>query len=172
MGRAIAAAYERLLDAFGILAGAAIAVLAFLVTIDVVIRNLGLGNLPWLLEVAEYGLYATTFLAAPWVLHLGAHVRVDVLLRVLPRQAALLLEGLADLLGLAASLVLLVYGLQATATSYEDGSLLFKELVVTEWYLLAVMPFAAAFLIIEFVGRLYRLIAGAEGDGDSLTEGF
>jgi TRAP-type C4-dicarboxylate transport system permease small subunit len=172
MGRAIANAYERLLDGFGVLAGAAIAFLAILVSIDVVIRNLGIGNLPWLLEVAEYGLYVTTFLAAPWALHLGAHVRVDVLVRVVPRPVAFCLDGIADLIGLAASAVLFVHGLEATAASYADGSLLFKELVVTEWYLLAAMPFASTFLIIEFLCRLYRLVTGAAVTEDSLTEGY
>ncbi len=169
---AVAVAYGRLLDGFGLLAGAAIAVLAILITIDIVIRNLGIGNFPWLLEVAEYALYVTTFLAAPWVLHLGAHVRVDVLVNIVPPAAARWMEAGADLLGLGASIVLFYYGLDATLASHADGSLIFKELVVTEWYLVAAMPISAAFLIIEFILRLRRVASGSMSDSGSLTQGF
>jgi len=168
MGAALAAVYGRVLDGFGLLAGAVIALLALMISIDVVIRNVGIGNFPWLLEVAEYGLYVTTFLAAPWVLSLGAHVRVDVLINIVPKGIARLLELVADLIGLGASTVLFYYGLAATRTSYADGSLIFKDLVVTEWYLLAVMPLSAVLLMVEFVLRLRR---GATGRA-RVTEGF
>ena len=73
--------YGAALDACGLLAGITILAIAVMVCIDVAIRNIGLGNFPWLIEVAEYAIYGATFLAAPWVLHLGAHVRVDIALR-------------------------------------------------------------------------------------------
>ena len=168
MGAALAAAYGRILDGFGLLAGVVIALLALMISVDVVIRNLGIGNFPWLLEVAEYALYVTTFLAAPWVLHLGAHVRVDVLLNIVPARIGRLLEIAADLIGLGASAVLFYYGLTAARASYADGSLIFKELVVTEWYLMAVMPLSAVLLMVEFMMRLRR---GAAGE-TPVTEGF
>ena len=172
MRAAVAVAYDRLLDGFGILAGATIAALALLVSIDVVIRNIGIGNLPWVLEVTEYALYVSTFLAAPWVLRLGSHVRVDVLVNALPTAAARATNAAADVIGLAASAILLYYGLKATLASYADGSLIFKEVVVTEWYLLAAMPISAAFLIVEFVRRLVRPGARADDHIDPLTKGF
>ena len=93
---------------------------------------------------------------------------LDVLLGIVPKRVGRLLEGAADLIGLGASAVLFYYGLAATRASYADGSLLFKELVVTEWYLLAAMPLAAVLLMVEFVLRLRR---GATGEAP-VTEGF
>ena len=87
-GGGLSRGYGRLLDAFGMLAGLAIVALAGMITLDVAIRNLGLGNFPRLLEVAEYAIYATTFMAAPWVLHLGAHVRVDLLISGTPPRVS------------------------------------------------------------------------------------
>jgi TRAP-type C4-dicarboxylate transport system permease small subunit len=168
MGAAMTAAYGRILDSLGLLAGAVIALLALMVSIDVVIRNLGIGNFPWLLEVAEYALYVTTFLAAPWVLHLGAHVRVDVLLNIVPTRGGYVFEVAADLVGLGASAVLFYYGLAATQTSYADGSLIFKELVVTEWYLMAAMPLSAVLLMVEFLLRLRRGAAGKTSQAEGL----
>ncbi|MGI9464428.1 MAG: TRAP transporter small permease subunit, partial [Aestuariivirgaceae bacterium] len=72
-----ARAYGVAVVGLGYLAGFALAALALLITTDVVIRNLGIGNFPWLLEVSEYVLFISTFLAAPWVLRENAHVSVD-----------------------------------------------------------------------------------------------
>ena len=65
---------------------------------------------PWLIDAIEYGLFTGTFLAAPWVLREGAHVRVDIVVTTLPPRGAALLETLADLIGLAVCLILLWYG--------------------------------------------------------------
>lgn len=160
-------AYAGLLDFCGLLAGATIGVLAVLVSVDVLIRNLGIGNFPWLLEVAEYALYVSTFLAAPWVLRLGAHVRVDLLLTLVPAAAARALEILVDALGAGISLVLLYYGLLAAVDSFSLGARIDKELLVTEWYLLAVIPISCALLAVEFALRIRRALAG---DGALIAE--
>jgi TRAP-type C4-dicarboxylate transport system permease small subunit len=69
-------AYLKLLNLCGLLAGMAYGSMALLVTIEVVIRNLGIGSLLWLTEVIEYTLFVATFIAAPWVLNQAGHVRV------------------------------------------------------------------------------------------------
>ena len=105
-------------------------VLALLVTGDVLARNLGLGTLPWILEVSEYGLPLATFLVAPWLLHRNEHVRLDVLLTALPRPAARLLDRLSDMaVGLAVSVVFVVYGARAVSSSAQQGSLIIKSVV-------------------------------------------
>jgi len=152
--------YERALETLGLLAGTAIGVIAVLITVDVVARNLGIVNFPWLIEVSEYCLYVGTFLAAPWVLHLGAHVRVDVLVEAVPAGVARWLDALTDLTGTAVSGVLLWYGWVATADAFRLGSRIAKELVVPEWWLLAVIPVSAALLVLEFALRLWRGMRG------------
>jgi TRAP-type C4-dicarboxylate transport system permease small subunit len=150
----ISRAYAGLLTGFGLLAGVAFAVVAALVTLNVLLRNLGVANFPWLLEVTEYVLYIGTFLAAPWVLRLGAHVRVDLLPGLLPAAGARLVNTAADLCGLVFSLILARHGLNVTADAFSRGDRIFKELVIPEWPLLATIPLAAALLAIEFARRI------------------
>ena len=64
--------------------------MALLVTLDVVMRNVGLGTLAWVNEVSEYSLPVATLLIAPWLLHRNQHVRLDVLLASVPKRLALL----------------------------------------------------------------------------------
>jgi TRAP-type C4-dicarboxylate transport system permease small subunit len=158
--------YAWLLDSCGTLAGLILAALAVLVSIDVLIRNVGIGNLPWAIEVVEYALFVATFLAAPWVLHQGAHVRVDLLVTSVPGPVARVMELIVDVIGLMVSLTFLYYGLAAALDAYRIGSRIFKELIVAEWWLLAVIPASAFLLAIEFSLRLARAGAAADPTSD------
>ncbi len=157
---ALKTGYDRFLGFCGLIAGISIAAVAVMVTLDVVLRNLGIGNFPWLIEVVEYELYVATFLATPWVLHQGAHVRVDLLPTLLPPPVARALEVLTDVIGTAISSVLFYYGLAAATDAFDLGSMIFKELVVAEWWLLSILPLSAAMLTVEFLRRLYRVFRG------------
>ncbi|MDF1554159.1 MAG: TRAP transporter small permease subunit [Deferrisomatales bacterium] len=159
-------AYQKLLAASGLLAGVLVAGMALGVTVDVVSRNLGFGGLPWMIEVSENALYMATFLAAPWVLSLGAHVRVDLVLNVLSPGAGRVLEIGADLCGLGVSLVFVWFGYDATADAARLGSMIAKQLVIPEWWLLCVIPLSFLFMAVEFVLRLRRAVSAfkpAEG---------
>lgn len=172
MAGRLVAAYDRLLLGLGALAGLVIAAMAVLITLDVTLRNAGLANMPWLLELSEYALYVTTFIAAPWVLSLGSHVRVDLLTASVPRAAARVLEIIADLLGLAISAIMGWYGLRIVIDGIARGDLIYKEIVIPEWWLLVFIPFGCLLLAIEFLRRLYRTIVGALPEDSPLTEGF
>src|SRR5256885_5012233 len=57
------------------------------------------------------------------------HVRIDMMLVIVPPRLAWMCEAAADIIGLAASLVLLWYGTVMTAQSARLGSLTIKNLV-------------------------------------------
>jgi TRAP-type C4-dicarboxylate transport system permease small subunit len=147
-------AWSRLMSACGALAALALGAMALLVTADVAIRNLSTIALPWVLEFSEYSLPFATFLAAPWILHRGEHVRLDVLLTSLPRGAARWLERAVDVLGLAICLVLTWYGFAALADSWRQDSLVIKTFTFPEWWQFAPFVWCFALLAVEFVRRL------------------
>lgn len=163
----VSRAYAGLLKGCGLLAGVAFGVVAALVTLNVLLRNLGVTNFPWLLEVSEYVLYIGTFLAAPWVLRLGAHVRVDLLPGLLPAAGARLVNTVANLLGLACCVVLARHGWNVTWDAFSRGDVMFKEIVIPEWPLLAIIPLSAALLTIEFARRVFGSDTSSHLDGDA-----
>jgi len=140
----------------GAVFGVIIAAIALSVTTDNLMRNFGLGNIPWLNEVAEYLLYTGTFLAAPWALRMGAHVRVDILVSNLPRAAALRLEVLLDVLGLTIAGLLCYYGIEAVHDAWVADAKQYKMLTVSEWLLLVPFALASLLIAIEFVFRIMR----------------
>jgi TRAP-type C4-dicarboxylate transport system permease small subunit len=144
-----------LLHAGAVAAALLLGGLSLLVTTDVVARNLGWGTLPWILEVSEYCLPLATFLVAPWLLARGEHVRVDVLITLLPRPVARALERAADAAGFAVCAIFVVYGIRAIASSVQQGSLEMKSIVFPEWWLFAPVPLSFALLAVEFLRRLF-----------------
>jgi TRAP-type C4-dicarboxylate transport system permease small subunit len=156
----LSAAYGRFLGFLALLAAVLLLAMVALITLDVVIRNVSPHAIPWADEVTEYALYALTLLTAPWLLRQGQHVRLDLLLGIIPARAAWALEILADLIGIGACLVMVRYGWIMAADSHRLGSITIKNLVFPEWWLLAPLPIFFGLISIEFVFRLQRLLTG------------
>lgn len=145
----MAGAYDNLLKGLAALAALLLGVSALAITLDVVARNVGLGTVPWILEVSEYVLPLATFFAAPWLLYRNEHVRLDVLLASFPR-----LGLVTNLVGLAVCGVLVVYGVRTILNSAAQGSMVFKSVVFPEWWLYAPVPLCFGLLSVEFLRRL------------------
>ena len=86
----------------------------------------------------------------------GQHIRVDIVLRAIPKTAAWYTEWLADVLGLACCVLMMVNSWSALMASYRSGSLAIKTLVTPEWWSLA----------IEMLFRMYRLWHADKGPRD------
>jgi TRAP-type C4-dicarboxylate transport system permease small subunit len=153
-------AFAKLLNAFAVVAALTLLAMVVLVTADIVLRNLTRTGFPWANEISEYALYLITLLTAPWLLRRGQHVRIDLVLTLVPARIAWLMEAAADVLGFAVCLVMMRYGLKMTIDSAVLGSITIKNLVFPEWWLLWPLPLCFALLAIEFAFRFDRLIRG------------
>jgi TRAP-type C4-dicarboxylate transport system permease small subunit len=149
--------YGRLLEVLALLASFLLLTMTLLIGADVLLRNVGLGGIAPSNELSEDIIYLLTLLAAPGLLRRGQHIRVDIVLRVLPDKAGWLLEWLGDILGLICCLYFVWYGARVAAASFASGALSIKTLVLPEWWLLAPMPLAFVLLGVEFLFRMYRL---------------
>jgi TRAP-type C4-dicarboxylate transport system permease small subunit len=152
--RALVRSYDRLIAACGALAAALFGATALGITIDVLLRNSGLGSIAWMLEVNEYALFVATFLGAPWVLRHGAHVRVDVVVGSLPAATARAVDRTADIIGMTATAVLLWYAIDVARTSFREGARVIKMIIIPEWWIFAVVALSAILLIAEFTRRI------------------
>ena len=159
----LSATFGRLFDALAVLAALILLVMVVLVTADIVLRNLTRTGFPWANEVSEYALYGMTLLTAPWLLRRGQHVRIDLLLSVVPARVAWLMEAAGDVIGFLVCVVMVRYGVHMAADSFRIGSLTIKNLVFAEWWLLAPLPIFFALLAAEFVFRLHRLLDSEPG---------
>lgn len=163
-------AWGRVLEALALGACALIGLMMLMICADVLLRNLplvaGVDGLAWSNELSETGLYLITMLAAPWLLREGRHIRVDILLRAIPRKAGWICEWIADAIAFACCATVLFYGARATWESYAQNSITIKTLVMPEWWTLAPLPAAFALLAIEVLFRMRRLALGPQAPRD------
>src|SRR5215475_6409438 len=99
-----------LLEGLMIVAAYLVLGMTLMIGADVLLRNVGAGGISWSNEVSEYILYLVTLLSAPWLLRRGQHIRVDILLRAVPKRTAYAMEWIADVIGLACALYFVFYG--------------------------------------------------------------
>lgn len=166
MGR-VSALYGRLLAGLALAGCAVLFLMMLVICVDVLLRNTrilpGMLGVPWANEATEYALYFITILTAPWLLRQGLHIRVDVLLRVMPRRLAWYCEWAVDVIALACCFVIAFYGVKAVFSSLAISGTVVKVLSVPEWWLLAPLPATFALLAIEVLFRMQRLYSGERG---------
>jgi TRAP-type C4-dicarboxylate transport system permease small subunit len=155
--------YGRLLD--GMLTAACFLLLAmtFVIGLDVLLRNIGAGGIPPSNELSEDSLYLITILAAPGLLRRGQHIRIDIVLHMLPPALAWVLEWVGDLVGIVCGLFFVWYGAQVTVASYLAGAISIKTLVTPEWWMFVPMPVCFLMVTIEFAFRMRRLALSERG---------
>ena len=172
----LSAAWGRLLEALAFAACAVVLAMTLMICADVLLRNVrlipGVQGLAWSNEASEWMLYLVTMLAAPWLLRRGQHIRVDIVLRVLPPRIGWYCEWVADAIGFACCLAMAYYGMHAVAASFTGGSLSIKTLVMPEWWILLPLPVAFVLLAVEMVFRMRRLYQGVRAPrDDAVTAG-
>jgi TRAP-type transport system small permease protein len=163
----LSAQYGKVLDALAWLACVMVFAMVMMISTDVLLRNVALipsmRGLDWSNDLTEAMLWLITMCAAPWILRQGQHIRVDIVLRAIPKHVAWYCEWFADVVGLVCCLVMVWYGVKVTLASYSSGAMTVKTMVTPEWWLLAPLPAAFALLSIEMLFRMRRLQKGERG---------
>src|ERR1044071_7203545 len=100
----LSALYGKLLEGLAWLACVMVFAMVLMICTDVLLRNVALipsmRGLDWSNDGTEPMPYLITMCAAPWILHQGQHIRVDISLRALPERLAWYCEWFADVVGL------------------------------------------------------------------------
>jgi TRAP-type C4-dicarboxylate transport system permease small subunit len=157
----LSSAYGRLLAGLALLGCAILLAMMAIIVIDVLLRNVAVPGLPrgleWSNEISELMLFLITMCVAPWLLRQGQHIRVDIVLRVIPPRLAWTLEWIGDLLALGCCVVIAWIAAHAAWSSYVSGAVNIKTLVTPEWWALAPLPLVFVLLAIEMLFRMHRL---------------
>ena len=161
----LSARLGRVYHALALVACALLFAMMVVICSDVFLRNVPLirsmRGFPATNDLSEAFLYLITLLSSPWLLRQGQHIRVDVLLRAIPKRWAWYCEWAVDVLGLACSLIVMWYGAAATLDAWRSGEMFIKALATPAWWWLVVLPITFGLLAVEFVFRMLAL-SGAE----------
>ncbi len=157
---ALAKTYGRVLEACGVIAALLVFAMTALIVADVVLRNVFRVTLPASVELTEYAMFFASAFAAPWLLRRGQHIRVDIVVMRAKPFTAWVMEISCDLIGLALSLLMSWYSIEMVLRSWRGGTLVVKNLIFAEWYVLWPLPVMFVLLAVEFVFRLQRVLTG------------
>lgn len=153
-------AFDRLLAVTGVVPGVIVALLAIGVAAEVFARNFGLTGFYWMLEAVEYGLLLLTMLGAAYVLSIGRHVSVDLVLNALPPRFRIGLEIAINAVVVVVALTVVYYGVLTTHLAYVEDSTLYKSFDIKEWIPMAIVPASMALFAVEAIRQFVRLITG------------
>ena len=152
--RSLAAAYDGLLNALAVVAGALIVIVTLAVIADVLMRNFGLQPPPHTSAFVEYALFYVTLLASPWLLRRKGHVYIEAFLARIGPQARRVCAILTYVLCLATCLILAYYSLDLTWLSWRRGDVDIRSFDMPRWMLFACMPISFLLMAIEFARYL------------------
>ena len=164
--RAIAKAYELLLNAFKVGAEAVVFLIFLLIVTDVFVRLVGWQPSAYTLGVVEYGLLWFTMLGAPWLVRLKGHVFVDSLVQLLPPGVQYVLAKIVYLICIVGALTFVYFSFVLLVEAIQSGEMDIRGEDQPLWLLLVPIPISFLMVAIEFG----RYLCGVDTMYTSRTE--
>ncbi|MFK7939114.1 MAG: TRAP transporter small permease [Roseovarius sp.] len=146
--------FERITLWMAIAAAGLVLAMSCWITYDVLTRYFLDWASPWAFDLSEYALIWITFLGAPWVLLQDRHVRIELLVDVLPRPVQRILGIAVSLIAIAACLVL-AWKTGVAALQYIEGNIMMPRIWrIPRIYPYAIIPIGSLFMALAFLVRL------------------
>lgn len=145
----------------GMLAGVFLILICVLIVAQIVARQFGT-MIPSTDEFAAYSMAASGFLALPYALMRGAHIRVELLFRVLPRRCLFAVEVLGNIVGLVIAAYLAWYCALFVFESYEFKEVSSGLLAIPMWMPQVPMVLGTSILVIAMTERLVLVCMGRQ----------
>lgn len=165
--RLIAKAYDAVLYGMAVVAGFLITAMMVVITLDVVLRNLGYQSSAHFFTFTEYALLIVPCLGAPWLVREKGHIYIEILLmRLAPRRRAALVQ-LIGVVCIAVCAVLAWYGLEVTVRDFLASEKDVRSLDMPRWMVVGFIPLSFAMMAVEFLRFVVRRenFLGALGGG-------
>jgi TRAP-type C4-dicarboxylate transport system permease small subunit len=136
--------------------GFLIAAMMVVITIDVVVRNLGFQSSSHFFSFTEYALLLVPCLGAPWLVREKGHIYVEILLMYLSPRRRAALRVLIGIICIAVCVVLAWYGFEVTIRDYLTNEKDVRSLDMPRWMIVGFVPLSFMMMAIEFLRFLVR----------------
>jgi len=143
----------------GLLAGLFLILICVLIVAQILARQFGT-MIPSTDEFAAYCMAASGFLALPYALMRGAHIRVELLFRILPQRSLFAVEVLGNVVGLLIAVYLAWYCALFVLESYEFKEVSSGLLPIPMWIPQIPMVLGTVILVIAMAERLVLVCRG------------
>jgi TRAP-type C4-dicarboxylate transport system permease small subunit len=154
--RYVAKAYDAVVYGMAFIAGFLTLAMMVVITLDVVLRNLGYQSSAHFFTFTEYALLVIPCMGAPWLAREKGHIYVEILLMSLPPRARARLTVLVGLICIAVCLVIAWYGFDVTLRDFLQSEKDVRSLDMPRWLVVGWIPVSFLMMAIEFARFLWR----------------
>jgi TRAP-type C4-dicarboxylate transport system permease small subunit len=152
----ISRTYDAVLYGMAYVAAFLMAAMMVVITLDVVLRNLGYQGSAHFFTFTEYALLVIPCMGAPWLAREKGHIYVEILLMSLPPRARARLTMLIGLICIAVCLVIAWYGFEVTIRNYVQNEKDVRSLDMPRWMVVGWIPVSFLMMAIEFARFLWK----------------
>ena len=152
----VAKAYDAVVYGMAIIAACLMAAMMVIITLDVVVRNLGYQSSAHFFTFTEYALLIVPCLGAPWLAREKGHIYVEILLMSLPARMRARLTALIGVICIAVCLVVAWYGFSVTLQDFIQNEKDVRSLDMPRWMIVGWIPVSFLMMAIEFARFLWR----------------
>ena len=149
-------AYDAILYGMAYAAGLLMAAMMVVITLDVVLRNLGYQSSAHFFTFTEYALLAVPCLGAPWLAREKGHIYVEILLMAMSPRVRARMTMLIGVICVAVCLVIAWYGFQVALNDYLQNEKDVRSLDMPRWMVVGFIPLSFAMMAIEFARFLAK----------------
>lgn len=140
-----------------VLAIAVIVAMTLGISAEVILRIFSFPSIVGMIELTEYGLFISTFFAAPYLLRNNEHIRVDIVMSRVDVATARVVEFGVLLCIVAISVVTGFVATVIMIGNMKAGTLFFKDLIFPQWWLDWIIPLTSLAMTIQAIELMVTL---------------
>jgi TRAP-type C4-dicarboxylate transport system permease small subunit len=159
IARIILGGHDVAIHVLAFLGAALVLAMSFWTAYEIVVRYVFLSPTSWASDLSEYSMVAITFLAAPWVLRKGAHVKVDLVIAKLADTVRQALFRITSLLSFAVCIAFAYYAGDTTLGYFLRNLYFAKSWAIPQWIPYAPIALGFFFLAAEFLFQGLGLVS-------------
>src|SRR5262245_16201718 len=152
----ISRAYDALIYDMAMVAGFLLAAMMVVITLDVVLRNLGYQSSAHFFTFTEYALLIVPCLGAPWLAREKGHIYVEIVLNSFGPKARERITIAIGVLCSAGCLVIAWYGFQVTWRDFVQNEKDVRSMDFPRWMVVGWIPLSFLLMAVEFARFLWR----------------
>ena len=152
----VAKAYDAILYGMAYLAAFLLVAMMVVITLDVVIRNLGYQSSAHFFTFTEYALLIVPCMGAPWLAREKGHIYVEILLMSLPERTRARMTMLVGVICVAVCLVVAWFGFQVALSDFLQDEKDVRSMDMPRWLIVGWIPVSFLMMAIEFARFVWR----------------
>jgi len=152
----VAKGYDAVLHGMAYLAAFLMVAMMVVITLDVILRNLGYQSSAHFFTFTEYALLIVPCLGAPWLVREKGHIYIEILLMALSPRVRARFTLLIGLVCIVVCAVVAWYGFTVTLNDFLQNEKDVRSMDMPRWIVVGFIPLGFGMMALEFLRFVLR----------------